>query len=94
MRKVAQAATGALVAACALTACSGDDSPAEQCESLIDEQYVPSDSARFSDVTYVEGDFVKGTVGEYVSGDARTVAHWECTTESGDPEITFYSPGD
>lgn len=61
----------------------------EDCASLARSKY--SGDNRFVETTYSQGDFVKGIVGEYVGGVERTAGHWECSTESGDPEITFYS---
>lgn len=66
----------------------GDNTPS--CSSLARSTY--SGDNRFVDVTFTKDHFVKGIVGDYVHGDKRTVGHWECSTESGEPVITFYSP--
>ena len=84
------AVVAAVVATLTLTACSNDD-PATQCRTLASDTHGSGDT-QFTEVTFVRDTFVKGTIGAYVNGDERTVGHWECSTESGEPVITFYSP--
>lgn len=64
--------------------------PGEDCSSLAREKY--SGDAKFIDTHMANGDRVNGTVQQYFNGGERTVAYWECSTESGEPEITFYHP--
>lgn len=79
----------AVVVAVSVTACFSDDA-ASQCRELVRDHY--GGDTRFVETTFTDGDFFKGIVGQYSGGDSSVVGHWECTVESGDPEITFYSP--
>lgn len=70
---------------------TGGSSPTDKCRSLVKDE-IATGHATFTEVTYAKDDFVKGYVGAYKSGGEDVVSHWECSTESGDPEITFQSP--
>lgn len=63
--------------------------PTSECRQLAGREH--GGGNRFVDVTSVEGDFVKGRILFYVGPDERTLGHWECSTESGQAEITSYS---
>lgn len=77
----------AVVISCALF--SGE-SASSACRDLVSHTH--GGDNRFVDITFTDGDFIKGRIGEYVGGSERTAGHWECSTESGDARITFYSP--
>lgn len=66
------------------------ESASSACRDLVSRTH--GGDNRFVDITFTDGDFIKGRIGAYVSGEERTVGHWECSTESGDAQITFYSP--
>lgn len=74
----------------AVAGCSVEESAASLCRSHVSN--LLGGGAKFTEVTYSQGDFVHGQIGEYRGGVAHLVAHWECSTESGEPEITFYQP--
>ncbi|GAA1992941.1 hypothetical protein GCM10009718_33330 [Isoptericola halotolerans] len=79
-----------LIASCTISSFSGGESAGSQCRSLASSTY--GGDNRFTEVTFTDGDFIKGTIGQIVGGEERPYAHWECSMESGEPEITFYSP--
>src|SRR5690625_1523840 len=84
-----------VLAIAAFVACSyaidGDASASSQCKDLVRKK-IATGHANFTEVTFVKDDFVKGRVGAYKSGGEETVSHWECSVESGEPEITFQHP--
>lgn len=88
---VAAVSLAGMVACTASLYGGSDSSPASECRSLASDTH-GSGHAQFTEVTFVRDTFVKGTIGAYVNGDERTVGHWECSTETGEPVITFYSP--
>ena len=83
---------GLLLAPLLIASCASPD-PTAECRQLASDRYGAGvRDNRFTEVTFTDGDFIKGRVGAYVNGGERIVGHWECTTESGSAEITFYSP--
>lgn len=71
------------------SACGGDS--ASECRRLASDTYGRGET-QFTEVTFTDGDFIKGRIGAYVDGDELTVGYWECSTETGEAAITFYSP--
>ncbi|MGC0252622.1 hypothetical protein [Pseudactinotalea sp. Z1748] len=68
------------------------NSAASECRSLASDRYGGGvERNRFTEITFTDGDFIKGRIGAYVNGDERIVGYWECSTESGSAVITFYS---
>jgi hypothetical protein len=72
----------------ACTVAYSSSSSADQCRDLVREAH--GGDSRFVEVTFTDGDFVKGSVGQYAGGDETVYAYWECTVEAGEPEITFF----
>lgn len=75
--------------ACANFISDSSESASSACRQLASDRY--GGDNRFTEVTFTDGDFVKGRIGSYVGGSERTHAYWECSTANGRPEITFYS---
>lgn len=88
---------GALIAVIAVgvvgcTVAYSGEAPASQCTDLVRDVHLDPGAAQFVDVTFTDGDYVKGTIGQIRGDDEWTAGHWECSVTSGEAEITFYSP--
>lgn len=62
-----------------------------QCRDLVVDRY--GGDNRFVEVTFTDGDLIKGTIGQYLDGDESRYGHWECTVTDGQAEIAFFSQG-
>jgi len=87
------AVTGITAALVIPLAACGSSSPSSQCKELVSDTYARDDT-KYTEITFTDGDFIKGVIGQYVGGEDRRIAHWECDANGGEPEITFYSPAD
>lgn len=67
----------------------GPHTPTSACRQFASQEH--GGGNRFVDVMFAEGDSVKGRILFYVGPDERTLGYWECSTESGQAEITSYS---
>lgn len=64
-------------------------SAVSQCRALVVDRY--GGDNRFVEVTFTDGDLIKGTIGQYLDGDESRYGHWECTVTDGQAEIAFFS---
>ena len=89
---VVAAAIAALIVA-GIVACTSSlsGSAVSQCRDLVVDRY--GGDNRFVEVTFTDGDFIKGTISQYLDGDESRYGHWECTVTDGEAEIAFVSQG-